>query len=95
MANVALPQGAEDRIANRMDQNVRVRMTVQTFGVMNIHAAQDEFATFDQTVHVVADAHVNHGRQSIGIAGQLKVFPGNTVGRVPSRGGICGAMSVC
>jgi hypothetical protein len=38
-------------------------MTVQTLVVRNADAAQDEFAPFDQTVHVVADAHVNHGRE--------------------------------
>jgi hypothetical protein len=37
-------------------------MTVQTFGVRNLHAAKDEFASRDQRVNVIANANVNHVR---------------------------------
>ena len=63
MADVALAQRAENRVANGVDQHVRVRVSVQALGMVNIHSAQDEFAPSDQAVHVVADAHVNHGPQ--------------------------------
>ena len=41
-------------------------MAFQSLRVMQIHAAENEFAPFNQTVHVVADAHVNHGRNVSG-----------------------------
>ena len=47
--------------ADRMHEHVRVRMAVQAFGVVQIHSAENQFAPFNQTVHVVADTHVNHG----------------------------------
>jgi hypothetical protein len=35
-------------------------MAVQTFGVRNLDAAEDEFASRDQLMNVVTDANVNH-----------------------------------
>jgi hypothetical protein len=50
-------------------------MAVETFGVRNLDAAEDEFASRDQRVNVVADANVNHC-ETIEIPGELtKKYP--------------------
>jgi hypothetical protein len=36
-------------------------MAVESFGVRNLDAAEDELASRDQRVDVVTDANVNHG----------------------------------
>src|SRR5208282_1588746 len=60
MADVRLAERAEKRVANRVHERVRVRMAVQAFGVRNLDAAEDEFASRDQRMNVVANANVNH-----------------------------------
>ena len=60
MADVLLAQRAENGVADRVHQRIRVRMAVQPFRVWNLHAAQDELASRDQLMNVVTDAHVNH-----------------------------------
>src|ERR1022692_1388616 len=62
VANVRFAQRAEERVANGVHQRVGIRMAVETFGVWNLDAAEDEFASRDQRVNVVADANVNHGQ---------------------------------
>jgi hypothetical protein len=37
-------------------------MAVQAFGVRDLDAAEDEFASRDQLMNVIADANVNHAR---------------------------------
>ena len=83
MTDIPFAQGAEHGVANGVHQHVRIRMTIQALAMMNIHAAEDEFAPFDQTVHVVANAHVNHGRQCIGNGGQVKCFRAPSAGNAP------------
>ena len=60
MADVRFAERAEERIANRVHERVRVRMAVQALGVRNLDAAEDEFASRDQRVNVIANANVNH-----------------------------------
>ncbi len=62
MADVLLAERAEDGVANRVHERVGVRMAVQTLGVRNLDAAEDEFASRDQRVNVIADANVDHGQ---------------------------------
>jgi hypothetical protein len=35
-------------------------MAVQTLGVWNLHASQDQFAALNQSMHIVTDANMNH-----------------------------------
>jgi hypothetical protein len=44
-----------------MHQHIGVGMAVETFGVQNLNAAEDELASRDQRVDVVTDANMNHG----------------------------------
>ena len=60
MADVRLPQGAKDGVANGMHQGVGVRMAVETFGVGDFHAAQHELAAGNQLMNIVTNANVNH-----------------------------------
>ena len=60
MADVRLAERAEDGVANRVHERVRVRMAVQALGVRDLDAAEDEFASRDQRVNVIANANVNH-----------------------------------
>ena len=62
MADVRLAQCAEECVANGVHQRVGIRMAVQALGVGDLDAAEDEFASRDQRVNVVADANVNHDR---------------------------------
>src|SRR5277367_5599313 len=60
MADVRFAERAEERIADGVHERVGVRMAVETLRVRNLDAAEDEFASRDQRVNVVADANVNH-----------------------------------
>jgi len=60
MTDVLLAERAENGVANRMHERVGVRMAVQALGVRNLDAAENEFASRDQRVNVIANANVNH-----------------------------------
>jgi hypothetical protein len=45
-------------------------MSVQTFRVRNLDAAEDEFASRDQRVNVIANANVNHAA-NLSASGEL------------------------
>jgi hypothetical protein len=45
-----------------MHERVGVRMAVETFGVGNFNATENELAPGDQLMNVIADANVNHVR---------------------------------
>ena len=47
MADIRFAQSAKHCIANGVHQDIGIRMSFQTFGVRNLHPAQDEFAAFD------------------------------------------------
>ena len=59
MADVAQPGGAEERIAQGMDEHVAVGMGREAVAVGDLHAAQDQPAAGGEGVDVetVADAH--------------------------------------
>ena len=63
MADVALADGAQDRVADGMHQNIRVGMAVQTLGVRNFHAAQNEFTARHERMDNITDADVIHGAE--------------------------------
>src|SRR5687768_8111921 len=67
VANICFTDCAENRIRDRMAEDIRVAMAVETMRVRNRHAAEDERAPFGELVHVVADADEVHsaGRSSI------------------------------
>ena len=60
VADVRFAKRAEKRVANCVHERIRVRMAVETFGMGNLNAAEDEFASRDQRVNVIANANVNH-----------------------------------
>src|SRR5581483_7047292 len=60
MADVRLAHRAEQRVANRVHERVGVRMAVETFGVRNLDAAENQFSSGDQFMNVITDANVNH-----------------------------------
>ena len=53
-ADVAERRRAEQRVGDRVQQHVRVRVAEQAAFVRNRHAADDEGAPLDELVHVVA-----------------------------------------
>ena len=59
LANVAKPGSAEERIADRVEQDVGVRVAVEAFVEGNVDAADDELAAGDEPMHVktLADLH--------------------------------------
>jgi hypothetical protein len=64
-ADVAQAGGAEQRVGDGVRQRVGIRMAQQAVAVRDAHAAEDQRAAFDETVHVpaLADAQVDvHGR---------------------------------
>src|SRR6185369_3682358 len=65
MAQVLCPDRAKNRVANRVDQHVSIGMAVQTFGKGNLHTAQVKLPSFDQLMHIVADADMVHGGHRI------------------------------
>ena len=58
------PSAPSTRVANRVHERIGVRMAVEAFRVRDLDAAEDEFASRDQRVNVIADANVNHGGKS-------------------------------
>ena len=60
VADVRLSQRPQDRIANRMHQHVGIGVSLQSFAVRDLHAAQDQPAPLDQGVNVVTNANMNH-----------------------------------
>ncbi len=61
MSDVRLAQRAQDGIADGVHEGIRIRMAVQALAVRDFHAAQDELASGDQLMNIVANANVNHG----------------------------------
>lgn len=53
-ADVAERRRAEQRVGDRVQQHVRIRVTEQAAFVWNRHAADDEGAPFDELMYVVA-----------------------------------------
>ena len=62
MADVRFAQRAEERVANRVHQRVGVRMAVEALGVRNLNAAENELASRDQRMNVIANANMNHAK---------------------------------
>ena len=65
-ADVAQRRRAQQRIAQSMQQGVRIRMAVQAPGVRDLDPAEDQLPALDKLVDIVADADVIHGLQTIG-----------------------------
>ena len=81
-ADVAVGDGAEDRIHDRMKHNVGIRMSGESAVVRNLHAAEPDVIAAGERMHVVArsDAHVGEacdaprfGAAEIVFRGQLGV----------------------
>ena len=72
MADVALAQRAEHRVGDGVKQRVRVRVAVETLGVRNLDAAEDELPPLDEPVNIVADADMIYGASISGPEGALR-----------------------
>ena len=58
--DVLLAQRAQESVAQRVHQDVRIRVALQSFAMRNLHTAQDEFASGNQRMHVITDSNMNH-----------------------------------
>ena len=63
LADVARADRAEQRVRDRVRENVCVGMTFQSAWVRDLHAAENQFSPFDEAVNVVADAGANHNEE--------------------------------
>src|SRR5205823_10167175 len=62
LADVSSADRTEQRVRDRMRQNIRVRVSVQPVRVWNLDAAQNQFSSLRETMDVVTDAATNHGK---------------------------------
>ncbi len=87
--DIAQASGPKQRVGNRVQQDVRIRMPQQAMRVGNRHAADDQRAALDQRMHVkaLADAERNtHNHFSISskssghVTLKLRMAPGTSSG---------------
>jgi len=60
MPNISLAQRPKDGIANRVHQDVGVRMPVESLVVRDLHAAEKQLSALDQLMHIVTDTDMIH-----------------------------------
>ena len=60
--DVRLAQRAQQRVADGVHQNVGVRVTVESLGVRDFDAAENELPPRDQLMNIVTDADMIHAR---------------------------------
>jgi hypothetical protein len=60
MTNVRFAQGAENCIADRMHQNVSIRVPLQSFTMGNLDPPKDQFPAFGKSMDIVTNANMNH-----------------------------------
>jgi hypothetical protein len=56
-ADVAQRRGAQQRVANGVDERVAVRMAYGALLEWDSHATQNQFSSWGEAVHIVADAN--------------------------------------
>src|SRR5258708_2456333 len=56
-ANIAQPSRPQQRIANRMGQNIGIGMPQQSFFKRDLHTGQNQFSSLDQSVNVVTNSN--------------------------------------
>ena len=61
-AEIAEVQGAEERVAQGVDQGVGVRMPREPRAVLDPHAPEDERPSLDERMDVVADSYPERAR---------------------------------
>ena len=61
MADVPGTQRAENRIGNRMNQHIGIRMPVQPLPMRYLDAAKKELPALDQLMNVISDSYAIHG----------------------------------
>src|SRR5207237_10932563 len=59
-ANVPFAQSPQDSVANRVHEHICIGVSIQPFGMRNFHAAQDQFASRDQLMHIISNTHMIH-----------------------------------
>ena len=63
VADVALADGTEESVGDGVGQNIGVGVTLQPAMMRDDDAAEDEGATLDEAVDVVAEAGGGHGEK--------------------------------
>lgn len=66
MADIIFTQGAEDGIADGMQEGIGIRVSIEASEVGNFNAAEDQFPAFDEGMDIVSDADADHGRRVAG-----------------------------
>ena len=61
MPDIGLPDGSQNRIANGVHQDIRIGMAVQALRVRYLDTAEEELATLDQPMDVIAYTDMVHG----------------------------------
>ena len=57
LSNVRLAQGSKQGIAQRMQDDIRIRMPIESFGVFDPDTPQNQGPTLYETMDVITDAH--------------------------------------
>lgn len=60
VADVRQAEGAEHGVRNRMGEDVRIRVTLQSVRVWNLDSTENQFAVFGKLVDVVSDSNTGH-----------------------------------
>src|SRR5436190_5440279 len=60
MANIALTQGAENRVTDSMHQHVGIGMSLETLGMRNINTAQNQLPALHQGMDIVTNSNFYH-----------------------------------
>ena len=60
MPDINLTHRAQQSIADRVNENIRVRVPRQPMSVGDLYTAQEELAAFHQLVNIVTNANLIH-----------------------------------
>jgi len=62
-SDVAFAEGAKNRIANSMHQDIRIGVAFEPFEMRNLDSTENQFPSCDQLVHIVSDPDIIHARE--------------------------------
>jgi hypothetical protein len=63
--NIRFAHRPEERIANRVHEDIRIGMPIQPFGMGDFDPSQHQFAAFHKPVNIIPDSDVVHGPEYI------------------------------
>jgi hypothetical protein len=61
LTDVAFTDSSQQGIGDSMQQNIGIGMSFQSARVRNFEAAQNQFTSLGEPMHVIADSASNHG----------------------------------